>query len=95
MLIGHRGSNPNDTGDGNLRDVLELIVKRLDNLEQRKYFPSPFEDCARFAAGDGADSATLAASKSAALEVPRQHISLLPPLPLLVNQLMPHLGSRC
>jgi len=54
------------TDHDSLRGELELIAKRLDNLEQRRYFPSPVdvERAARFPAGSDANSATLAASKS-------------------------------
>jgi len=75
------------TRDTALRNVLELIAKRLDNLEQNKYFPNLFQDCARFATGGDADSAAIAASKLP--QVPLHHLPL--PLPLLANLLLPQL----
>jgi len=48
-----------------------LIAKRLYNLEQRKYFFSPVDHCARFVAGGDANTAALAAFKLP--HVPLQH----------------------
>jgi len=58
----------NDCGDDSkLRDVLELIAKRLDNLENKIYFSSPeFELIVKINADREVSSATLAATKSAA-----------------------------
>jgi len=58
----------NDSGDDSkLRDVLELIAKRLDNLENKGYFPSPeFEHSAGINAGSEVCSAALAAARAAA-----------------------------
>jgi len=56
-----------NSNDSCLRDVLELITKRLDNLEHRKYFPSLSEvdNHARIAASSVANSAALAATRAA------------------------------
>jgi len=57
--------NSNDNG---LKDVLDLIAKRLDNLDHRKYIPSPSEDDshAGIAASSVANAAALAATRAAA-----------------------------
>jgi len=50
-----------------LRDVLELIAKRLDNLKNKRYLPSPeFEHMVKVNANKEVSSATLAATRAAA-----------------------------
>jgi len=57
----------NDSGyDSKLRDVLELIAKGLEILENKIYFPSPeFEHIARFIADKESSSAALADTRAA------------------------------
>jgi len=55
--------NANDAEDSSLRNVLELIFRRLDNFMQRKYFPSLSDSF--LVAGSDAKTAARAASKSA------------------------------
>jgi len=59
-----RKYNSNDSG---LRDVLDLIAKKLDNIEHRKYFPSLSEvdSHAGIAASSVENSAALAATRAA------------------------------
>jgi len=51
-----------------LRDVLELIAKRLDSLENKRYFPSPdLDHISRINADRDVSSATLAESQSSGI----------------------------
>jgi len=58
----------NDSGDDSkLSDVLELIAKRLDNLENKRYFPSPkFEHIVKINSDKEVISAEMAATRAAA-----------------------------
>jgi len=58
-------TNRNDSGNDKVTDMLELIAKRLDNLENNRYFPShELDHISRINADREVSSATLAASQS-------------------------------
>jgi len=57
----------NDSSDDNaLKDVLELIAMRLDNLESKRYFPSPeFEHSVRTKADKEINAAAFIVTQAA------------------------------
>jgi len=56
------------SSDSGMKDVLDLIAKRFDTLDHRKYFPCPIEveKPAKITAGSDENSAALAATRAAA-----------------------------